>query len=71
MLVHLCDKCHNEIKQTRYHLRGFDLIVHGSTEYIILERDFCCLHCQQTYIINGMKGRGLDKDIKVQPKQGG
>lgn len=65
MLVHLCDSCHEEIRVTRYHLEEFHLIVDGATQYTINQKDFCTLFCLQQYIINGMKGRGLDKDIKV------
>jgi len=65
MLVHICDRCHEQIGGMRFDLDKFRIFMKGGIAYGLSDKEFCSLHCMQQYLINGLKGRGLDKDIKV------
>lgn len=65
MLIRICDCCHEKIEALRIVVHHVSAIIGDSLEYEILDREFCSVHCQTKYIINGMKGKGLDDHIKV------
>lgn len=65
MLIRVCDKCHEKMGKVFCALKTWEFVVDGKLQYRLDNLEFCSLHCQQQYIINGLKGRGLDDHIKV------
>jgi len=65
MLIHICDRCHEEIKGPKYLIEAFKFIIDGNVKYQIAGREFCSLGCMQAYIISGLKTRGHAEHIKV------
>jgi len=65
MLVHLCDHCHKELEGFKHAIDSIRVVSDEGLEYSVENKEFCSLHCQRGYIINGMRGRGLAKHIRV------